>query len=69
LELIKNEYLVTEVFETESPCSLEFSFFIHGLWLEGASWHLKKQLLEESSTQDLFLIFPVVRIHTIMVLE
>ncbi len=39
--------------------------YIYGLWLEGAIWESEKNRLVETTTQDLFIMFPIVKIETV----
>jgi len=64
---LANEYQVQDYMKvpTSPPPDEEYSLYFHGLWLEGAQWNLKEQLLEETRSRNRFLPFPVIKLSAV----
>lgn len=60
--MIKNTFEVMDVVDpTFNNCPKEKNVaYIHGMWLEGASWDKKERLLVEQTNSAIYDKFPVV---------
>lgn len=64
--LIKNTYEVMDFTDpTPENCpALPNTAYIHGMWLEGASWDRESRLMVEQTTSMIYDKFPVIRVTT-----
>ena len=69
--MIKNTYEVTDVADpTFENCPIIPNVaYIHGLWLEGASWDVKNRLIVEQTNSAIYDKFPVIRVVTEMMTQ
>ena len=65
IEEVTHVYEVQPFHEAIKPCSEPYSFFIHGLWLEGADWNRDKKIIHETVSTDRFVQFPCIKLKSV----
>ena len=52
---ITHTYEIQNFYEAVQPCEEPYSYFIHGMWLEGADWNREKCKIFEITKNDRFI--------------
>ncbi len=64
--MIKNSYHIMDFTDaTAENCPAETNVaYIHGLWLEGASWDRENRIIVEQTNSQIYDKFPVIKVVT-----
>ncbi len=64
--MIKNTYHILDFTDaTAENCPAENNVaYIHGLWLEGASWDRENRIIVEQTNSQIYDKFPVIKVVT-----